>query len=53
VTAGTGRNSQIRLQNQPCSVSRCSFTASCLCREELMAEVPEMENAYVKVPKIM
>ncbi len=39
--------------NQLCSVSRCSFTASCLCREALMAEVPEMENAYVKVPKIM
>ncbi|DBB08002.1 TPA: hypothetical protein ACH3X3_009376 [Trebouxia sp. C0006] len=39
--------------NQLCSVSRCSFTAFSLCREELMAEVPEMENAYVKVPKIM
>ncbi|DBB06632.1 TPA: hypothetical protein ACH3X1_012153 [Trebouxia sp. C0004] len=42
-----------RTSNQPCSVSRCSFTASCLCREALMAEVPEMEHAYVRVPKIM
>lgn len=42
-----------RPDHSMCSVSRCSFSASCLCREELMAEVPEMENAYVKVPKIM
>ena len=37
-----------------CFWSACAY-CSCPCcyRAELMAEVPDRENAYVKVPKIM
>jgi len=43
----------VRADVTPDNVLRDDIPVECDSREELMAEVPEMENAYVKVPKIM
>lgn len=43
----------VRADVTPDSVLRDDIPVECDSREELMAEVPEMESAYVKVPKIM
>ncbi|KAL0026623.1 hypothetical protein WJX77_011683 [Trebouxia sp. C0004] len=43
----------VRANVTPDNVLRDDIPVECDSREALMAEVPEMEHAYVRVPKIM
>lgn len=49
----SGIEPAIRADIHADNVLRDDVAVECESREELMAGVPEKENAYVKVPKIM